>query len=122
MAYHVVGRLDDREKDLLQQAFAGASGQNEIQISFETEQMGSFDDREVIVINHRRTGLDEIADFVERTMLNPDRERHAILTHDESELDENSRADLASLTDRLSSRGVVIHENLQDFTSHVKSL
>ena len=121
MPYHVYGQLDDQEKDLIQQAFAGTES-DEIQISFETEQMGSFKDDEVIVINHRRTGLDEIADFVERTLLNPGQSRHAVLNRDDSELDDHSRNDLSSLAERLSNRGVIIHDSLQGFTDHVKSL
>ena len=119
MGYHITGQLSDQEKEFFR-SLVGASAESDLTVSFETEQMGSFRDEQVMVVNHRRTGLDEIADFVEGMMMSPGAKRHAIFNNEPSELDAYAREDMDRLKNRFSSNGVTVHETLKAFEEFSK--
>lgn len=112
--FRIIGELNSHELGLIQ------ASQECVQVSFETEQMGSFDDDQVIVVKPARTPLDDLADFVEQSLRSPVGQ-HAVIDTSPQDLTDPEVEGLVNLGERFRGYGVTVHSSVSEFLDSMKS-
>lgn len=112
--FRIIGELSTHELGLIQ------ASQDRVQVSLETEQMGSFDDDQVIVVKPARTPLDDLADFVEQSIRSSDG-MHAVIDTSPQDLSDAEVTGMVNLAERFRGYGVSVHSSVNEFLDSMKS-
>lgn len=112
--FRIIGELNTHELGLIQ------ASKESVQVSLETEQMGSFDDDQVIVVKPARTPLDDLADFVAQSVRSPEG-MHAVIDTSHQDLSEGDVGSMVNLAERFRGYGVAVHSSVSEFLDTMKS-
>ena len=112
--FRIIGELSTHELGLIQ------ASQGNLNVSLETEQMGSFDDDQVIVVKPARTPLDDLADFVAESVRSSDG-MHAVIDTSHQDLSEDDVNSMINLAERFRGYGVTVHSSVSEFLDAMKS-